>query len=241
MPTVYLHGLLGGPGCWRGVLAARRNGRPARCLRLFGHGRPARAVPASFDAAVDELARDLDEPTTLVGYSFGGRLALALACAAPERVRAALCIGAHPGIDDEAERSARQGSDRELARELREQGLDVFVERWEALPLFESQSAAERAAQRTVRCGHDAEGVALALERLGTGSMPPLAARLGELSVPVALVAGARDEKFVALARRAARESQKIRPVVVAGAGHNVALEAPQAVARILDEMESET
>ena len=44
--------------------------------------------------------------------------------------------------------------------------------------------------------------LAAALRGLGTGEMESLWGRLGELPMPVAVVAGSRDEKFLAIARR---------------------------------------
>src|SRR3989304_3537640 len=47
------------------------------------------------------------EQTVLLGYSMGGRLALHLALAAPERIAALFLESASPGIDDPTERAAR--------------------------------------------------------------------------------------------------------------------------------------
>ena len=64
--------------------------------------------------------------------------------------------------------------------------------------------------------------------------MPPLWDRLGELAMPVTLVVGERDAKFRALAERMHERLPDGEIVVVAGAGHAVALEAPEAVAEAI-------
>ena len=74
-------------------------------------------------------------------------------------------------------------------------------------------------------------GLARALRGLGTGALPPLWDRLGELTMPVALVVGGRDEKFSAIAFQMAGAIERSEVVVVAGAGHAVHLEAPAVVA----------
>jgi pimeloyl-ACP methyl ester carboxylesterase len=61
--------------------------------------------------------------------------------------------------------------------------------------------------------------------------MAPLWDRLGELRMPVTVVAGERDAKFVALGERLAAALPDARLVVVPGAGHGLPREAPQAVA----------
>ena len=51
--------------------------------------------------------------------------------------------------------------------------------------------------------------------------------------MPVEVLAGERDERYVALGRRIATASAG-RFTLVAGVGHRVALEAPDAVARVI-------
>jgi 2-succinyl-6-hydroxy-2,4-cyclohexadiene-1-carboxylate synthase len=69
---------------------------------------------------------------------------------------------------------------------------------------------------------------------LGLGNMPPLGSRLAALPARLTLVAGAEDARFVAEAERIARLAPQARCCFVAGAGHNVALEAPAELARIV-------
>ena len=76
-----------------------------------------------------------------------------------------------------------------------------------------------------------AAGLAAALRGLGTGVMPSLWGRLTELTVPVTLVVGDRDAKFLAIAEQMASALPAARLVVAEGAGHAVPLEAPDVVA----------
>jgi 2-succinyl-6-hydroxy-2,4-cyclohexadiene-1-carboxylate synthase len=64
--------------------------------------------------------------------------------------------------------------------------------------------------------------------------MEPLWDRLGELTLPVTLVVGERDEKFRAIAARMAERLPDARLAVVPGAGHAAHLEAPEALAHQL-------
>ena len=64
--------------------------------------------------------------------------------------------------------------------------------------------------------------------------MAPLWSRLGELTMPVAVLAGELDKKYVALAQRLAAELPRAELTIVAGAGHALPLEAPAAVAAAL-------
>ena len=62
--------------------------------------------------------------------------------------------------------------------------------------------------------------------------MEPLWDRLGELAIPVTLVAGERDAKFRAIAEQMAPALiADSRVELVAGTGHAAQLERPEAVA----------
>jgi pimeloyl-ACP methyl ester carboxylesterase len=110
-------------------------------------------------------------------------------------------------------------------------GVEVFAREWAAQPLFAGQPPAVAALAHEDRMRRSAAEHAAQLRGLGTGVMPPLWDRLGELALPVTLMAGERDAKFTAIAERMAERLPDVTLVVVPGAGHAVALEAPAAVA----------
>jgi 2-succinyl-6-hydroxy-2,4-cyclohexadiene-1-carboxylate synthase len=140
-------------------------------------------------------------------------------------------VGASPGLADAAEREARRAADEALAARIEEVGVEAFAAEWGAQPLFEGQDERVAAAAHADRLRNTPAGLAAALRGLGTGVMPPLWDRLGELAIPVTLVVGERDEKFRAIAERMAAVIPDCRLEVVAGAGHAVQLERPEAVA----------
>ena len=71
------------------------------------------------ERCVEDLIAILDalavERTHLLGYSMGGRVALAAAIAHPERIASLILESASPGLADAAERQARIASDNGLA------------------------------------------------------------------------------------------------------------------------------
>ncbi|HVO30908.1 MAG TPA: hypothetical protein VMV18_09230, partial [bacterium] len=75
------------------------------------------------------------------------------------------------------------------------------------------------------------EGIAWALRSLGLSRQPDFSAELSALRAPVTLLAGSLDTKFRALHEDLSRRSPLVDARVVEGAGHNLALEAPEAVA----------
>jgi 2-succinyl-6-hydroxy-2,4-cyclohexadiene-1-carboxylate synthase len=164
----------------------------------------------------------------------GGRLALAVALALPERVEALLLVGATAGIADAGERAARARDDAALADRIERDGIEAFAEAWSALPLFAGQPRGVAAAAHAERLRQSPAGLAAALRGMGTGVMPPLWDRLGELAMPVAVLAGERDAKFRELGERIAAAVPEGRFDVVPGAGHAAHLEQPDAVADAL-------
>ena len=185
-------------------------------------------------SAVFEDLDELGVTAQLGGYSMGGRVALAYTLARPGRVRRLLLVGASPGLADPSERRARRESDERLARRIERDGVEAFAREWAALPLFAGQSPAVAEVARAERRRQTPSGLAAALRGLGTGVLPPLWDRLGELMVPVMLVVGERDSKFRAIAERMASRLPSAELTVIAGAGHAVHLEAPAAVAGLL-------
>ncbi|HET9624821.1 MAG TPA: hypothetical protein VFP84_25815, partial [Kofleriaceae bacterium] len=104
----------------------------------------------------------------------------------------------------------------------------------QAQPLFASQARApadRRAARAARRAQLDAEQLAQSLEAMGLAEMPDYRAAVDDR---VALIVGADDAKFVAIARGLAAPVEAI-----AGSGHDPTLEQPAAlsaaIARAID------
>ncbi len=226
-PLLALHGFTGG-GADFGPLA-RRVGAAWIAPDLPGHG--GTTAPATFTAAVDDLARLVGAPTfDLLGYSLGGRVALALAAAHPHRVRRLVLVGASPGLASPGERARRRGADAERAAQVEAAGVADFLAAWQAQPLIATQArvdAPTRAVMRAVRAGHTAAGLSASLRGMGTGAMPPLWDALAHVSCPTLLVAGAEDPKFLAIAQRMFERLPRAEVWPVPGAGHCAHLEAP--------------
>jgi 2-succinyl-6-hydroxy-2,4-cyclohexadiene-1-carboxylate synthase len=191
---------------------------------------PAIGREHNFTAAAAALDRG---PATYVGYSQGGRLCLQLALDRPEVVRRLVLVSASPGIADADERAARRAADERLAQEIERDGVDVFLERWLAQPLFASLPR-DRSGIEERRAHNTVEHLTYQLRVLGQGTQPSNWERLGELRMPVLLIAGELDTKYVDIARSMATAVPQARVEVIAGAGHACHLESPAAVAQLL-------
>ncbi len=207
---------------------------------LPGHGRSERAaLPASKDLTIDATSDILQNlldvldvgKTALLGYSLGGRIALNFALKHQERLTCLILESASPGIQDPEEREKRKMEDDSLAKELENNGLAWFVNRWENLGLFATQKDLDPKTFEIVRrerLSHTASGLAMSLRSAGTGTMEPLWSQLGRLAIPVLLIAGEKDEKFLTIGEEMVkRMPSNCTLSVMKNSGHAPHLENP--------------
>jgi 2-succinyl-6-hydroxy-2,4-cyclohexadiene-1-carboxylate synthase len=233
---VLLHGFGGTHLAWDGVIG-RLGPERYRPLApdLPGHGERAAERPITFEACVAAVLAQAPPSFTLCGYSLGGRIALLLALAAPERVERLVLVSASPGIEDAAERERRREADEQLAQRLEDEPFERFISAWRAQPLFAEDPPPVAAHAAALMRRNQPRALAAAMRGLGAGEMEPVWDRLGELAMPVDLVAGERDERYCALARRALPRLPRGRLTVLAG-GHVLPLEDPDGLAALLEE-----
>ena len=228
---VLVHGFTQTAESWRPVLARVSDRFEVLRPELPGHG-TARDVRMGFDDAAAAIG-EVGGPAAYVGYSMGGRLCLRLAVDRPDLVQRLVLEGASPGLADPKERAARRAADEALAGDIERRGTGPFLQRWLGQPLFaDLRPAPDDVAARAL---NPPAGLAAALRSLGTGTQEPLWDRLGELAMPVLLVAGERDAKFAALAGRMASAIGPNAAVeLVPEAGHAAHLERPDAFCALL-------
>jgi 2-succinyl-6-hydroxy-2,4-cyclohexadiene-1-carboxylate synthase len=192
------------------------------------------AAPLTADGVSALVAASADERFVLAGYSMGARLALHTALAIPARITRLVLLSASAGIEDDSERAARRAADESLAASIEQAPIESFVKRWRAVALFAGDPdwVHEEVAADERRC--DPSQLAACLRGLGAGAMTPMWERLGELRMPVEVLAGADDPAYVAAGARLAAAIPDARLRTQAGVGHRLPLQAPQAVARAL-------
>lgn len=204
IPLVMLHGFTGSTVTWKQFIAKREKGIKIITIDLPGHGKTQTPSPKSMEACCTdlmELFNHLQLNTFhLLGYSMGGRTALSFAMHYPEKVQSLILESASPGLKREKERMQRVEKDESLARMIESEGLDSFIHFWEGIPLFDSQknlSKKQQEAVRMERLSQTAQGLTQSLHAMGTGAQPSWWGMLHQIMIPVLLLVGAYDSKFI--------------------------------------------
>ena len=230
---VFAHGFTQTGRSWLPVAEQFVTDHEVILVDLPGHGRSSH-VRADLRLGADLLAT-VGGRATYVGYSMGGRFVLHLALAYPHLLRSMVLLGATGGISSDDERNERRAADEALAEEIERDGVEPFLARWLAQPLF--ATLPDYARDLDDRATNTAEGLASSLRLAGTGSQLPLWERIGHIGSPTLTMAGDLDIKFSALGQQLATaigHGATFRSVPAAG--HAAHLEHPFAVVAILRE-----
>jgi 2-succinyl-6-hydroxy-2,4-cyclohexadiene-1-carboxylate synthase len=174
-------------------------------------------------------------PCHLMGYSMGGRLALYLACRFPQLFSSLVLESASPGLATEAERIQRCRQDHALATELESEDWPSFLSRWYEQPLFatlKSNPCFDELFQR--RLQNHPHPLAQALRGLSTGIQPSLWDELSALNIPITLIVGAMDRKFVQVNQHMAAQLPSAQIQIISGCSHAVHRENATAFITVL-------
>jgi len=241
-PVIFLHGFLGVKEDWRPVIHALSSNADCIAIDLPGHGELCSNVPVCEFAALvtwlDEVRRHLGLPDWhMVGYSLGGRLALAYACVYPAQVRSLTLVSASPGIDDKNERSQRRKNDQKWALDMASSEPVDFITRWYHQPVFASlqRNPGMLSSLCTKRSHNNMQVLAEVLQKWGAGVVPSRWNDLSSLSMPVQWIAGEFDAAYVAMARRIEQVAPNVVVKIITGAGHTVQLEQPEELSHSIE------
>lgn len=240
-PLVLLHGFSGAASTWDSIAEELADDFQLVALDLLGHG----ASDAPRDTTsyrMESVAADIIDllgqlglaKPNLLGYSMGGRLALFLALRYPTRIPSLILESASPGLADERARAQRRQHDNDLAEKIEARGISWFVDYWESLPLWASQSDQLIRRQRNQRLANNPMGLANCLRAMGTGAQPNLWGALASMAAPTCLIVGERDAKFRQIYQAMHAAMPHAHLSIIPAAGHNTHLENPAAFCRAL-------
>jgi len=170
----------------------------------------------------------------LIGYSMGGRLGLYMTLNFPERFFKVVLESASPGLRTEQERLERVKRDSQIARKLeritsREDFLS-FLSAWYQQPIFghiNQQPKFHKMIEN--RLQNNPVELAKSLRLMGTGCQPSLWDKLENNQIPLLLLAGEYDDKFIEINTEMINKCQSAQLEIINHAGHNIHFENPTA------------
>ena len=233
---VFVHGFTQTRESWRPLADRFVGDYQVLLVDAPNHG-ASKDVHATLPEAAQMIA-DVVDGGICIGYSMGGRMALLAALDHPAAISALVLVSATPGIDDPVERDARRAADDQLASTIERDGTDVFLDAWLAQPMFAHLHPT--AVDRAARLRNPSWALAASLRSCGTGTQASLWPRLATLSIPVLVMCGEEDHKFVEIACGMHAALPQAQLEIIEGAGHSPHLEQPDTFSALLREWLSE-
>lgn len=237
-PTlVFIHGFLGRPADWHRVV--ERLSERYRCLLLTvpdrdAQGQPLGDWPGLLQACERHWSALLPARFTLIGYSLGGRIALALSQIWLTRLQALVLESAHPGLSTASARHQRREQDRQWSDALRTKPLAQTLDRWYRQAVFAHLSESERAELIDLRSAQQPDRLADLLSAASLAGQPDYWTQAAQLPRPLLYISGAQDAKYGALARQLAARRAKLTWQQMPNSGHNCHHQSPQVYADLL-------
>jgi pimeloyl-ACP methyl ester carboxylesterase len=226
--VLLLHGGLGDSGLWEPVVPfLAEQFRTVRTdLRFYGRSTGPNAPWSWQDDAIGVLDELAIERAALVGLSLGGKLALDIALAYPDRLWAV--VGVAPGLEghDNGAYTEEHEARFEAAEDKAEAMMEIDFEVWAPL-------GADDRIRQLWRATPDANPLPEGVEPLDPAGAPAKE-RLGELAVPALIVTASRDpagmREIGPLVEREAPDARHLE----LDSDHYLTLREPELLSRVL-------
>ena len=166
------------------------------------------------------------EPSLLLGYSMGGRLAMDALVNNPAMWSGVIAVGADPGLISDDARSKQLQKDLEWARRFRSEDIQELLVEWDELPVFCGRS---NCASREIS-ELDSEKISRFFDvfsKARQGNMLPMLRKLK--TPPLLYISGCDDIKYTKIGQDLAAHCMQVRHQIIPNAGHRVPWESQDA------------
>jgi 2-succinyl-6-hydroxy-2,4-cyclohexadiene-1-carboxylate synthase len=178
------------------------------------------------------INRENRHPKVLMGYSFGGRLALHALIDSSYRWQAAIVISAHPGIESSQERQRRIRQDQQWAKRFQEEEWTTLMQAWNAQEVFSQDPIHfERNEHHYQR-----KQLVNAMISGSVGRQDNLRMQIASLSTPILWVTGSKDRRYCDLADSLTFAHPYSRSVQIEHAGHRAPWAQPQVFSKVVED-----
>lgn len=240
---ILLHGFLSSKESMRKIAEGLSDLRNVILVDLPGFGG---TNSTSHDYRMEDIADELIaiadrhqiKTFDVLGYSMGGRTALALTVQFPKRIEKCILESASPGIADGRKKAERLLIDQKRS-ELIVSDYNEFLNFWQSMPLFQTQQQAQETllkAQHEDRLQQIPTEAADSLLKYGTGVQRSYWYDLSRLHNHFYLITGSEDKKFIRVAETMSERLKSAKLDIVENCGHNIHLENYEAYINIVRE-----
>jgi 2-succinyl-6-hydroxy-2,4-cyclohexadiene-1-carboxylate synthase len=234
---LFLHGFMGNIHEFDATIKLLADDFSYLILDLPGHGNTQVSgvdnyytMPKTAEAIISLLDKLNIPKCFLVGYSMGGRLALYLTLNFSERFYKVILESASPGLATELERLKRVKDDAQIARKLARSGskkdFGAFLFNWYNQSIFGSiKNHPEFNRMLESRLQNDPIELTKSLQFMGTGNQPSLWDKLQNNQIPLLLMVGENDAKFIDINQEMAQICPVSQLVIISNSAHNIHFE----------------
>lgn len=242
-PIICLHGFSENLSTWEFL---ELHGYQLILIDLIGHGKSDKPFSCKYYGLkvmlkhLNKLISKLGlKKYSMLGYSMGGRIALAYGLAYSKEINNLILESTSYGEEGFLNRLKRRRNDLALAKSIEDNGIEWFNQYWGYLSIFKSQKNLPRSVISEINKRRLANGIhALSntLKATGQGKFPCLKNQIVKLSMPILYISGEYDKKYGTVGTNFQKLNNGVRHVVINGCGHNMHIEAPVEYTKVLSE-----
>jgi len=240
-PIICLHGFSENLSTWKFL---ELEGYQLILIDFIGHGKSDKPFLSKYYSLkvmikhLNKLIYQLGlKKYSMLGYSMGGRIALAYALTYSNEIDKLILESASYGECELINRLKRRSSDLNLAQNIIENGIEWFNEYWSNLSIFKSQRKLPKTIIddiRKRRLLNEAHALSNTLLCTGQGIFPCLKNKVVNLSMPVLYISGEYDEKYKKIGNDFEKLSKNVKHKTINGVGHNTHIEDHNAFVEVL-------
>lgn len=232
-PLICLHGFSEDLTTWDEI---ELEGYQLILIDLIGHGRSDKPISRKYykvKMILDHLNKIIKylgyDKYSILGYSMGGRIALAYALKYQDEVEKLVLESSSYGECGFINRFKRRINDFKLAKLIKKNDIEWFEQYWSNLKIFDTQRNLPKTTRDNIRerrLGNKTYVLANTLVESGQGKFPCLKYQLERLKMPVLYITGEYDTKYNLLAKDYIRFVFNIKHVILNDVGHNTHIES---------------
>lgn len=231
-PIICLHGFSEDISTWN---LLELHGYKLILIDLIGHGKSDKPKDSKYYFLeimlkhLNKLIYKLElKKYSMLGYSMGGRCALAYALTYPNEIDKLILESASYGEEKSLNRLKRRESDLNLAKSIEENGIEWFNQYWGSLSVFESQKSLPKSIINEInrrRLANISHALSNTLKGTGQGIFPCLKDKIIKLSMPILYISGEYDKKYQEVGKEFEELNINVKHMVINGCGHNTHIE----------------